>query len=125
MARRGHGFRHLAAEYYARYRVPLFHCETNRVPRFAEQWLAEQWQDVLALRAAGVPVHGFTWYSLTDQIDWQYALRVEHNHVHPVGLFDLQRRMRPVGRAYRELVAGRRDERSLIAEAPAELPMTA
>jgi beta-glucosidase/6-phospho-beta-glucosidase/beta-galactosidase len=119
------GFRTLAFEYYNRYRIPLFHCETNRVPRLAEQWLGEQWEDVLALRAAGVPVHGFTWYSLTDQIDWQYALRVEHNHLHPVGLFDLQRRMRPVGRAYRELVASRRDERSLIADARAALPMTA
>lgn len=59
----------------------------------------------MALRRSGVPVYGFTWYSLTDQIDWQHALRVERNDVHPVGLFDLQRRIRPVGTAYRELVA--------------------
>ena len=99
------GFRTLAAEYHQRYRLPLFHCETNRVPRYAEAWLAEQWADVVALLDAGVPVHGFTWYSLTDQIDWQYALRVELNHVHPVGLYDLDRRLRPVGAAYRDIVA--------------------
>ena len=48
---------------------------------------------------------GFTWYSLTDQIDWQHALRVERNDVHPVGLYDLDRRPRPVAHRYREIVA--------------------
>jgi len=104
-ARKGLGFRALAREYYQRYQLPLFHCETNRVPRFALDWLREQWEDVLALRAEGVPMTGFTWYSLTDQIDWQYALREEHNHLHAVGLFDLNRKIRPVGEAYRDIVA--------------------
>ena len=103
--RAGQGFRALAFQYYERYRLPLFHCETNRVNGLAVSWLESQWQDVLALRAAGIPVHGFTWYSLTDQIDWQHALRVERNDVHPVGLFDLHRRARPVGEAYRRLIA--------------------
>lgn len=102
---RGHGFRHLAAEYYQRYRRPLFHCETNRVSRLAVDWLARQWEDIVALRAMGIPVTGFTWYSLTDQIDWQHALRVERDDLHPVGLYDLQRRIRPVGVAYRELIS--------------------
>lgn len=99
------GFRQLAADYYRRYRVPLFHCETNRVSRFAVSWLRAQWEDVIALRRAGIPVRGFTWYSLTDQIDWQHALRVERNDIHPVGLYDLQRRIRPVGAAYKALIA--------------------
>jgi beta-glucosidase/6-phospho-beta-glucosidase/beta-galactosidase len=111
-ARQPRGLRSLAFEYYERYRIPLFHCETNRTPRFAEGWLASQWDDMLALRSAGVPVHGFTWYSLTDQIDWQHALRVERNDLHPVGLYDLQRRIRPVGRAYRDLIARWRPELS-------------
>ena len=105
LSRDRRGFASLATEYWERYRLPLFHCETNRVPRFAEQWLDGQWADMLELRAAGIPLRGFTWYSLTDQIDWQYALREERNHLYPVGLFDLQRRIRPVGTAYRELVA--------------------
>ena len=103
--RKGQGFRTLAAEYYARYRMPLFHCETNRVSHLAVDWLRRQWEDVQALRAAGIPMTGFTWYSLTDQVDWQHALRVERDDLHPVGLYDLDRRIRPVGEAFRDLVA--------------------
>ena len=103
--RNGLGFRALAAQYYRRYGIPLFHCETNRVSAHAVGWLDEQWSDVLFLRASGIPVHGFTWYSLTDQIDWQHALRVERNDLHPVGLYDLERRARPVAVRYREIVA--------------------
>lgn len=101
----GAGFRSLAAAYYARYRIPLFHCETNCVNSAAVNWLAEQWADVASLRGAGIPVMGFTWYSLTDQIDWQHALREERNDVYPVGLFDLRREIRPVGAAYKRLIA--------------------
>jgi hypothetical protein len=32
-------------------------------------------------------------------------LRFRRNETHPVGLYDLHRRIRPVGIAYRELVA--------------------
>jgi beta-glucosidase len=61
------------------------------------------------MRDEGIPITGFTWYSLTDQIDWQHALRVERNDVHPVGLYDLDRRVRPVGARYRELISAWRD----------------
>jgi beta-glucosidase len=99
------GFRRLATAYYHRYKVPIFHCETNRVCGEAVGWLDDQWADIMAMRAEGIPVTGFTWYSLTDQIDWQHALRVERNDLHPVGLYDLQRRIRPVGRRYKEIIA--------------------
>jgi beta-glucosidase/6-phospho-beta-glucosidase/beta-galactosidase len=101
----GKGFLALATEYYARYRLPLFHCETNKVSHLAVDWLHDQWDAVLSIREAGIPIHGFTWYSLTDQVDWQHALRFEKNDVHTVGLFDLRRRIRPVGVAYRDLIA--------------------
>ena len=39
----------------------------------------------------GVPVVGFTWYRLTDQVDWDIALREPLGNVDPVGLFDLNR----------------------------------
>jgi beta-glucosidase/6-phospho-beta-glucosidase/beta-galactosidase len=104
-ARQPLGFARLATEYYRRYGLPLFHCETNRPSASAPAWLAAQWQDVLSLRRAGIPVTGFTWYSLTDQIDWQHCLRVERNDLHPVGLFDLARRRRPVANAYEQLIA--------------------
>lgn len=64
---------------------------------------------MLRLRQDGVPIVGFTWYSLTDQIDWDVALRVEHNRPHPVGLFDLNRRERSVGGEYRRLIREWRD----------------
>jgi beta-glucosidase len=103
------GFRQLATQYYQRYQVPIFHCETNRVSAHAVQWLDLQWSDINAMRRAGIPVTGFTWYSLTDQIDWQHALRVERNDLHPVGLYDLRRRIRPVGARYKELIREWRD----------------
>ena len=47
---------------------------------------------------------GFTWYSLTDQTDWDTALREKNGHVNPVGLYDLDRNIRPVGKEYRQLI---------------------
>ena len=99
------GFRRLATAYYHRYKVPIFHCETNLATSRAVRWLDDQWSDILAMRADGIPVTGFTWYSLTDQIDWQHALRVERNDLHAVGLYDLDRRIRPVGTRYKEIIA--------------------
>jgi beta-glucosidase/6-phospho-beta-glucosidase/beta-galactosidase len=52
----------------------------------------------------GVPIVGFTWYSLTDQVDWDTALREVAGRVNPLGLYDLERKMRPVGVAYKEIV---------------------
>jgi hypothetical protein len=52
------GFRALAAQYYQRYGLPLFHCETNQVTAAPVEWLNEQWSDILALRSSGVPVRG-------------------------------------------------------------------
>jgi hypothetical protein len=49
-------------------------------------------------------VIGFTWYSLTDQVDWGSALREVKGEVDAVGLYDLDRRIRPVGRAYQKLI---------------------
>jgi hypothetical protein len=59
---------------------------------------------MVRLRDDGVPVIGFTWYSLTDQVDWDTALREDNGRINPLGLYDLNRKIRPVGRAYRELV---------------------
>jgi beta-glucosidase len=60
---------------------------------------------LLRLRNDGIPMLGFTWYSITDQVDWQHALREDRGELTPVGLFDLERRIRPVGEAYRRLIA--------------------
>jgi hypothetical protein len=51
-----------------------------------------------------VPIVGFTWYSLTDQVDWDTALREDNGRVNPLGLYDLDRKIRRVGTAFRQLI---------------------
>ena len=70
-----------------------------------------------------MPVLGFTWYSLTDQVDWHVSLRERIGHVNPRGLYDLDRNPRAVGRAYRKLVG---DWKAVLAEQSAclTLPLT-
>jgi hypothetical protein len=70
----------------------------------AVNWLRKEWANVLRVRNNGVPLIGFTWYSLTDQVDWDSALREDRGTVNALGLFDLNRKIRKVGIAYRELV---------------------
>jgi beta-glucosidase/6-phospho-beta-glucosidase/beta-galactosidase len=66
-------------EYHQRYGLPLMHTETNldEGPNGdeAERWLWKQWSGVRRLMQDGVPVLGFTWFALNDQIDWDTALR--------------------------------------------------
>jgi hypothetical protein len=52
-----------------------------------------------------VPILGFTWYSLTDQVDWDTALREDNGRVNPLGLYTLDRQPRAVGKAYKKLVS--------------------
>lgn len=99
------GWYAVAGQYYRRYRRPMMHTETNRMDaREGPRWLWRQWHNVQLIRQSGVPVVGFTWYSLTDQVDWDIALREPLGNVNPVGLFDLNREPRTVGLAYRHLV---------------------
>jgi len=76
---------------------------------YAPGWLWKQWANMLRLKQDGVPIIGFTWYSLTDQVDWDTALREDNGTINPLGLFDMDRAIRPVGEAYRQLVASWRD----------------
>ena len=95
----------VAQQYYERYRRPLMHTETNHQDaREAPRWLWRQWHNVQLLRQAGVPIVGFTWNSLTDQVDWDAGLSVPRGNINPVGLYDLNRDPRLVGQAYRHLV---------------------
>lgn len=103
------GYSEITRQYYERYGLPVMHTETNykEGPKGDEavQWLWKEWANVLRIRNVGIPTVGFTWYSLTDQTDWDTALREKNDRVHPVGLFDLERNIRPVGRAYKKLIA--------------------
>ncbi len=103
------GYDEITWHYYDRYRLPVMHTETNfaQGPKGDEAvyWLWKEWANVLRVRNNGIPTVGFTWYSLTDQIDWDSALREQNGHVNPVGLFDLDRKIRPVGEAYKTLIS--------------------
>ena len=59
---------------------------------------------MLRVRNNGVPIVGFTWYWLTDQIDWDSGLRENHGRINALGLASLERELRPVGHAYRDLI---------------------
>jgi beta-glucosidase/6-phospho-beta-glucosidase/beta-galactosidase len=103
------GYHAITTQYYDRYHLPVMHTETNlwEGPERDEavNWLWKEWANVLRVRNDGVPIVGFTWYSLTDQVDWDSALRENNGRVNPVGLYDLDRNIRPVGAAYRQLIA--------------------
>jgi beta-glucosidase/6-phospho-beta-glucosidase/beta-galactosidase len=96
----------ITRQYYDRYKRPVMHTETN-TPDAAEApgWLWRQWHNVQLIREHGVPVVGFTWYSLQDQVDWDSGLRHARGNVFPVGLFDLNRDPRPVAQAYKHLLS--------------------
>ncbi len=104
------GYAEITRQYYSRYQLPVMHTETNLAEGplgdEAVRWLHKEWANVLQVRDSGVPVVGFTWYSLTDQVDWDTALRENNGNVNPLGLFDLDRKIRRVGRAYKELIHG-------------------
>ncbi len=91
-------------EYYLRYRKPVMHTETNQKSQDAVVWLWRQWQNLLYMRERGIPVLGFTWYSLIDQVDWDTELREANNRVNPFGLYDMNRKIRPVGEAYKQII---------------------
>ena len=99
------GWYEITKEYYQRYHKPVMHTETNIFE--AERgplWLWKQWINVLRMRADGVPVLGFTWYSLIDQVDWDVELAQKRGTVNECGLYDLNRQPRPVAAAYRQLL---------------------
>ncbi len=99
------GWYQITKDYYDRYKKPVMHTETNMLNSHeAPTWLWKQWINVLRMRKEGVPVLGFTWYSLIDQIDWNIGLERKENTVNACGLFDLNRNPRPVADAYKMLL---------------------
>jgi beta-glucosidase/6-phospho-beta-glucosidase/beta-galactosidase len=104
------GYALLAKHYFDRYHLPIMLTETNDIGiHTGPDWLWKLWADVRELEHSGIPVIGFTWYSVLDQVDWDSGLRENNGHVNPVGLYDLDRNIRPVGKAYRELIREWRD----------------
>jgi beta-glucosidase len=126
------GYNEITQQYHRRYLLPVMHTETNlhQGPRGDEAscWLWKQWANVLRVRNNGVAIVGFTWYSITDQVDWDTALREENGRVNPLGLYDLHREIRPVGRTYKKLIEDWRDvlpTQSVCLQVPLDLPSCA
>jgi beta-glucosidase/6-phospho-beta-glucosidase/beta-galactosidase len=123
------GYDEITWQYYDRYKLPVMHTETNiREGEHGDEavnWLWKEWANVLRVRNDGIPVVGFTWYSLIDQIDWSVALREELGVVDKVGLYDLDRNIRPVGVAYKQLIDDWRDvlpAQSVCLQVPVVMP---
>jgi beta-glucosidase/6-phospho-beta-glucosidase/beta-galactosidase len=99
------GYYGLTRQYYSRFRLPIMHAETNQFQQLnASYWLERQWANVLRLRQEGYPIIGFTWYSLTDQVDWDIDLTEQRGHFNANGLYDMERRIRRAGVEYRRIV---------------------
>jgi beta-glucosidase/6-phospho-beta-glucosidase/beta-galactosidase len=103
------GYYVITQQYYKRYRLPIMHTETNIKMPACREWLIKQWANVRRLKHDGVPIVGFTWYSLLHQVDWDSALRHDAGNVNELGLFDLDRKIMPVGEAYRDLIVQWKD----------------
>ncbi len=98
------GYYVITQQYYKRYKLPIMHTETNiRMPACSE-WLIKQWANLHRLKQDGVPIIGFTWYSLLHQVDWDSALRNDAGIINELGLYDLNRKIMPVGRDYKALI---------------------
>jgi len=99
------GYYVISSQYYQRYRLPMMHTETNLSDaEHSWDWLWKQWMNLFRLRGDGIPIIGFTWYSLTDQVDWDTALREDAGRANPVGLCDLDRNIRRVGLEYKKMI---------------------
>ena len=104
------GYYIITKQYYDRYRLPVMHTETNLPDEDkASSWLWKEWCNMALLKYHGVPIVGFTWYSLTDQVDWDTALRENNGNVNRLGLYGLDRKIRAVGIEYKKLVSDWRD----------------
>jgi beta-glucosidase/6-phospho-beta-glucosidase/beta-galactosidase len=98
------GYYVITHQYYQRYKLPIMHTETNKTMPDSVEWLYKEWANVHRLKQDGVPIIGFTWYSLLHQVDWDTALREDAGRINELGLYDLNRQIMPVGKAYKKLI---------------------
>ncbi len=98
------GYYVITNQYYRRYKLQIMHTETNLKMPASKEWLLKQWANVHRLKHDGIPIIGFTWYSLQHQVDWDSALRNDVGKINELGLVDLDRNVMPVGEAYSQLI---------------------
>lgn len=99
--------------WHARYGRPFWVAETSNLGLSVDD--GTRWLDALmgvldGLRADGLPMRGICWYSRGDQYDWHTMLTRPVGEVTEVGLFDADRRPRPVASAYATLSTAHRDD---------------
>jgi beta-glucosidase/6-phospho-beta-glucosidase/beta-galactosidase len=127
------GYDDIVTQYYERYRLPVMHTETSAPEELtsgeAVHWLWKEWANAVRVRNNGVPLVGFTWFPLIDQVEWteigRQPLDGVPGQIHPVGLYDLDRKRRPVGDAYRRLIGDWRmllPAQSVCLQMPITLP---
>lgn len=105
------GWANIARGYYRRYRKPLMLTETNTgKAEDGPDWLWKTWHNLTPLRSEGVPVIGYTWFSLQNQVDWDIRLKEVRGNEVGNGLFKLDRTPNPVASAFRDLCTRYRDE---------------
>jgi beta-glucosidase/6-phospho-beta-glucosidase/beta-galactosidase/glycosyltransferase involved in cell wall biosynthesis len=81
--------------YYNRYNIPLMLTETSidGKPINREIWFDRTVDEIRQLREDGIPMLGFIWWPLLDQLDWDGAMTHRIGKIHEVGLFNLQRQL--------------------------------
>ena len=124
------GLYRAAQDYWHKYHIPLMVTETSAGGNDAEKiaWLEKSVQDVRRLRAEGFPLLGYTWWPAIDHLDWDGAMLHQTGHIHPVGLYRLERR--PNGTlerlptalrdAYQALIRGGNDTAGPLIETSAQ-----
>lgn len=99
-----------ARAWFDRYQRPFWVAETSNLGLPVEEgvaWLSALTDGIDRLIDAGLPARGICWYSRGDQFDWDTALTNPIGRVTEVGLFDADRRARPVAAAYAALARTR------------------
>lgn len=102
-----------ARRWHARYDRAFWVAETSNLgldPSEGSEWLDTLVTCLDSMAADGLPIRGICWYSRGDQYDWHTALTVPIGEVTEVGLFDAERRPRPVAAAYSDLAVNRRSK---------------
>ncbi|HWE02549.1 MAG TPA: family 1 glycosylhydrolase [Tepidisphaeraceae bacterium] len=83
----------IAKAYYDRYGLPMMLTETSADghPVNREIWLEQTIDDCRRLRENGIPMNGYFWWPMIDQIDWDGALTHRVGKIHDVGIYNLRR----------------------------------
>jgi beta-glucosidase len=110
------GLHRAAQAYWHRYHLPFMITETSAVGPIDRRlnWLNTCVDAVRKLRRDGFPCIGYTWWPLFDHLDWDGAMLHRTGHIHPVGLYalerlpdgELARKQTELTNAYRKLIAG-------------------